>query len=271
VYEDSVRQSESSPNAGLDITETELVEAPPPQIASLELTQNELLQVLCAIARDQVDVGNYEAAYKILQPWWSFGNSPRIDGLDVVCCGDLLLTAGEVATFFASSVQISRGQRHAEQLLNGSIALFEQLGFAKRAIEGKIALAMCFHRQGLFDLSNSTLLKVVEELKEEDRDLRSLALMRLGSLERNAGRVKDALARLMQATHLAESCGPWVKGRCYLELASTHKDLAFSEALSPHFDHAMDCYLRAIDQFAAVGNYRYVVSSRTILACYCWE
>src|SRR6185369_15409834 len=153
---------------------------------------------------------------------------------------------------------ISRGQRHAEQLLNGSIALFEQLGSTKRALEGKIALALCFHRQGLFDLSNSTLLKVVEELKEEDRDLRSLALMRLGSLERNAGRVKDALARLMQATHLAESCGPWVKGRCYLELASTHKDLAFSEALSPHFDHAMDLYLRAIDQFAAVGNYRYV-------------
>jgi len=62
----------------------------------------------------------------------------------------------------------------------------------------------------------------------------------------------------VQATHLAESGGPWVKGRCYLELASTHKDLAFSEALSPHFDHAMDFYLRAIDQFAAVGNYRYV-------------
>lgn len=174
LYEHSVRESESSTNAG-----PELVEAPPSQIASLELTPNEQLQVLCAIVREQIDIGNYEAAYKILQPWWSFGNSPRIDGLDALCCADLLLTAGEVATFIAS----------------------------------------------LFDLSNSTLVNVLEDLKEEDRDLRSLALMRLGGLERNAGRVKDALARLVQATHLAESCWPWVKGRCYLELASTHKDL----------------------------------------------
>ncbi|HKU74764.1 MAG TPA: tetratricopeptide repeat protein, partial [Pyrinomonadaceae bacterium] len=255
LYEDSSCQSESPIN---DITETESVGALPQQIGSLELTKSEQLQVLCAIVRDQIDVGNYEAGYKILQPWWSLGNSPRIDGLNPVSCADLLLTAGEVACFVASSVQLSRGQRHAEQLLNGSIALFEQLGFVKRAIEGRIALAMCFHRQGLFDLANSTLVRVVEELTEEDRDLRSLALMRLGSLERNAGRVKDALARLVEATHIAESCGPWTTGRCYLELASTHKDLAFSEALSPHFDQAMDFYLRAIDQFASVGQYRYV-------------
>jgi len=253
LYEDSIFQSERSTTA-----ERELTEAPPPQIASLELTQSEQLQVLCAVVRDQVDVGNYDAAYKILQPWWSFGNSPRIDGFDAVSSADLLLTAGEVATFFASSVQLSRGQRHAEQLLNGSIALFEQLGSTKRALEGKIALALCFHRQGLFDLSNSTLVKVLKDLKEEDRDLRSLALMRLGSLERNAGRVKDALTRLMQATELAESCGPWVKGRCYLELASIHKALAFSDALSPHFDQAMQYYLKAIEQFAAHGHFRYI-------------
>jgi DNA-binding winged helix-turn-helix (wHTH) protein/Tfp pilus assembly protein PilF len=258
LYENSISQPESPTNAGADISERELVEALSPQIASLELTQSEQLQVLCAIARDQVDVGNYEAGYKILQPWWSFGNTPSMDGLSSVCCADLLLTAGEVAAFIASSVQISRGQRHAEQLLNGSIALFEQLGLVKRASEGRIALALCFHRQGLFDLANATLLRVLEDLTEDDRDLRSLALMRLGSVERNAGRVKDALARLVQATHLAESCGPWVTARCYLELGSTNKDLAFSEALNPHFDQAMDFYRRAIDQFVALGHYRYV-------------
>jgi DNA-binding winged helix-turn-helix (wHTH) protein len=258
LYEESICQSESSANAGADLREKEVVDALPPQVGSLELTHSEQLQVLCAIVRDQLDIGNYEAGYKILQPWWSFGNSPRIDGLTPVCCADLLLTAGEVATFFASSVQLFRGQRHAEQLLNGAIALFEQLGFAKRAIEGRIALAMCFHRQGLFDLSNSTLVRVLEDLTEEDRDLRSLALFRLGSLERNAGRVKDALASLLQATHIAESCGVWMKGRCYLELASIHKALTISEAVSPHFDQAMDFYLRAIDQFGAVGHYRYV-------------
>ena len=81
---------------------------------------------------------------QILEPWWSFGNSPRIEGLSQVCSADLIYTAGEVAGFVASSVQLSRGQRHAEQLLNGAITLFEQLGFYKRAAEGRIALGLCF-------------------------------------------------------------------------------------------------------------------------------
>src|ERR1700752_2134797 len=58
LYEESACQSDNSSNADDDITERELVEALSPQIASLELTRSEQLQVLCAIARDQVDVGN---------------------------------------------------------------------------------------------------------------------------------------------------------------------------------------------------------------------
>jgi|GEM_PF-663385 len=258
LYEDSNGLLESPTRTAAHNKEVESVEVQLPQIASLELTVGEQLQVLCAIVRDQVDVGNYEAGCKLLQPWWSFGNSPGIDGLNQVCCADLLFTAGQVAGWVASSAQLSRGQRHAEQLLNGSIALFEQLGFEKRAIEGRIALAMCFHRQGLFDLANSTLVRILEDLSDENRDLRSLALMRLGSLERNAGRVKDALARLIEATNMAESCGPWITARCYLELASTYKDLAISEDSCFHFDHAMDFYLQAIDQLVAIGHHRYV-------------
>jgi hypothetical protein len=42
----------------------------------------------------------------------------------------------------ASTIQLSRGQKHAEKLLNGSIALFEQLGIRGRAAEGRIELAL---------------------------------------------------------------------------------------------------------------------------------
>ncbi len=271
LYEDSRALSERPARDANHVYETKYLETLPPHIPSLELTVGEQLQVLCAIVRDQIDVGNYEAGYKLLQPWWSFGNSPRIDGLNPICCADLLLTAGEVAAYVASSVHLLRGQRQAEQLLNGAIALFEQLGFSKRAVEGRIALAWCIRRQGLLDLASSTFVRVLEDLPEENRDLRSLALMRLGSLERNAGRVKDALARLIQATDMAESCGPWITARCYLELASTHKDLAISEGLSFHFDRAMDCFLRSIDQLSAVGHYRYVAVAKTIWVYYCWE
>ncbi|HXQ35856.1 MAG TPA: hypothetical protein VN843_17710, partial [Anaerolineales bacterium] len=91
-----------------------------------------------------------------------------------------------------------------------------------------------------------------------DSELRSLALIRLAILERHAGRLQDALARLIEATKVMEKSGPWAVCRCHLELASTYKDLAISEDAAPYFNGAKDYYLRALHEFAAVGNHRYV-------------
>jgi tetratricopeptide (TPR) repeat protein len=55
---------------------------------------------------------------------------------------------------------------------------------------------------------------------------------------------------------LVEAAGPWVSGRCQLELASTHKDLALLEESTLHFDHAKKFSLTALYQFEAVGNHR---------------
>jgi TolB-like protein len=236
----------------------EAYKAEPLQIASLELTSSEQLQVYCAIVREQIDAGNYEAGRKILQPWWSFGNRPKLDGLNPQSCADLLFTAGELAGFVASSVNLPRGQMHAEELLNGSVALFEQLGVYKRAAEARIELAHCYYRQGLFDIGRTTLIRVLDDLSDENKELLSLALMRLGSLDRNTGRLKDALDRLTQAIDKAEKCGSWLTARCHLEIASIHKDLAISEDTALHFDQAMHFYLKALHQFEAVGHHRYV-------------
>jgi TolB-like protein len=228
------------------------------QIASLELTTSEQVQVYCAIAREQIDVGNYAAACRVLQTWWVFGNWPKLDGLNQQCCADLLFTAGELAGCIASTRQLPRGQKHGEELLNGSIALFEQLGFRRRAAEGRIELALCYYRQGLFDIGRLTLIGVLNDLSSDIWELRSLALIRLASLERHAGRLKDALARLMEAKTIVELSGPWATGRCHLELASTYKDLAISEEIAHYFDEAKDFYLKALHEFQAVGNHRLV-------------
>jgi TolB-like protein len=234
-------------------------EAPPPSpIASFELTPSEQLQVYCAIVREQIDAGNYEAGCRILQPWWSIGMWPKLDGVNQQSYADLLFTAGELAGFVASTVQIARGQNHAEELLNGSVALFEQLGLKIRSAEARIELALCYHRQGLLDIGRSTLMRVLDDLCDENRELLSLALMRLASLERQAGRLNDALARLMQATEIAELCGPWITARCYLELASTYKDLGISEDVAPYFTQAKHFYLKALYEFEAVGQHWYV-------------
>jgi len=232
----------------------------PAHIASLELTSSEQVQVYCTISREQIDAGNYDAACRVLRDWWVFGDWPKLDGLNQQCCADLLLTVGELAGSVASTRQLPRGQKHGEELLNGSIALFEQLGFRRRAAEGRIELALCYYRQGLFDVGRSTLIRVLGDLSDESWELRSLALIRLASLERHAGRLKDALARLMEATAIVELSGPWATGRCHLELASTYKDLAISEEVASYFEQAKNFYFEALYEFEAVGHHRYVAA-----------
>lgn len=230
----------------------------PSAIASLQLTPSEEVQVFCAIAREQIDCGNSEAACQILRPWWSFGNRPTLQGLSQQCCADLLFTAGELASYVANTKQLPRGQKHSEELLNGSIALFEQLELRARAAEGRIELGLCYYRQGLFDIAQSTLIRVLDDLTEESIELRSLALIRLATLERHAGRLKDALERLGQAEPMVVAAGPWVTGRYYLELASINKDLAVSETGIRYFDDAKCFYMKALSELEAVGHHRYV-------------
>lgn len=253
-YENSRKQIDQSEFNFQDLREKTLIR----QIASLELSVPEEIQVYCAISREQIDAGNYEAACRILRPWWQFGNWPKLEGLNQKSSADLLFTTGELAGFVASTQQIPRGQRHGEELLMGSITLFEQLGLRRRAAEGKIELALCYYRQGQFDVGRSILVQVLGDLSEVDWELRSLALIRLASLERHAGRLRDALRRLNEATELVKLSGPWATGRRHLELASTYKDLAIAEEESAYFSSAKEFYYKALHEFEAVGNHRYV-------------
>lgn len=230
----------------------------PDQVALLQPTRNEQVQVSCSIAREQIDSGNYDAAYIVLQAWWRYGERPKLDGLDERSSADLLFTTGELAGCLASAKQLPRGQKDGEALLNGSIAIFEQLNSSTRAAEARIELALCYYRQGLFDLGRSTLRIVLDTLSPDDNELRSLALIRLASLERHAGRLQEALAYLMGATAVVELAGPWATGRRHLELASTFKDLAISEENEIYFDKAEDSYLKALNEFEGVGNHRLV-------------
>ena len=258
IYEEVYISKRRANASKSDIKLAELRESLPSYIPSLELTSSEQVQVYCAIVREQIDVGNYEGGCKILRPWWSFGNWPKLEGLNQQSCADLLFTIGELAGFIASSTQLSRGQKHGEELLHGSVALFEQLGLKNRAAEARIELALCYHRQGLFDIARSTLIRVIGDLSEENWELLSLAFMRLGGLERHAGRLKEALAQVVQATLLAERCGPWTTARCQLELASIYKDLGIAENIPSYFDEAAHFYQKALEEFEAVGHHRYV-------------
>lgn len=225
-------------------------------IQSSHPTRAEELQVFCIVAREQIEAGNYEAACEVLQRWWTLGEWPQLEGLSPHSSADLLFTVGSLAGNVASTRQVPRGQKHAEALLNGSIALFEQVMAKKRAAEGRIELGLCYQREGLFDLARTALLAALGDLADKDLELKSLGLIRLASLEHKAGCLQDALSRLNEAADIVKSAGPWATGRYLLELASTLKDLALVENRTEHFDQALEHFTEALYEFEAVGHHR---------------
>ena len=227
--------------------------------SSLPTTAEEV-QVYCAVAREQIDGGNYEAACAVLERWWTFSEMPRLEGLSTDSSADLLFTAGALAGWVASTRQIPRGQKHAEGLLNGSIALFEQLGSRTHAAEGRIELAYCYYRQGLYDLARSTLQTSLKELSPDNYELRGSALIRSAGLERNAGSPRKALEFLNQAAEIIELTGPWVSGRYHFELATTLKELAITESSNEYISLAFEHFQEGLHNFRAIGNHRYAAS-----------
>ena len=235
------------------------------QIESLNLTPNEQAQIDCAIAREQIDAGNYEAACLILSQWWQLDSWPKLIGLNQHRCADLLFTAGQLAGWLASTRQLPNGQRHGSELLAGCMAFCEQLGLSRRASEARIEIALCYYRQGLFEPARSALLNVLKSVSREDSELRALALLRLAGIERDAGRLNDSLWCLKEVADIGSRSGPWVTGRCRIELASTYKELAISEENPSYFDQAKEHYRVALYEFEAVGNHRLAASTENNL------
>lgn len=228
-----------------------------PRFESASLTSADEVQVFCVIAREQIDAGNYDAACAVLERWWTMGEWPKIDGLNSRVSADLLLTVGTLAGFVASARQVPRGQKHAEELLNGAIGLFEQLGSRTLSAEARIELALCYQREGMLDLARTTLQAALEALSNEECEIRRFALLRLANVEWQAGRLHVSLERLKETDELGELANPLNNGRYHHHLATILQTLETAETRRESLNLALEHYLRAIDQFEAIGNHRF--------------
>lgn len=229
------------------------------QIPSIGLTPAEEVQILCSVARDQMAIGNYEAAKLILRHWLTAGTWPKLDHLNACAAADLLFTIGSLLGSIAGSKQVVHGHRHAEALLNGAVALFEHLGVKSRSVEARMELARCYYRQGLLDIARETISVALAELPADQLELKTLALINLGVIERDSGRLKESLLKLREAASL-EVAGRLVTGRCNIDLATTLKDLAFSHGEQQYLPEAKSRFLRALYESEALGHHRNVAS-----------
>ena len=221
------------------------------------LTLSEQVQASCTIAREKLELGDYDAGCAALQPWWTIGEWPKQVGLSQLAAAELLLTAGTLGGWVASTRQVDGGQNCAERLLSGAVALFDHLGETARSGEGRAELGYCYYRQGLFDLARTTLRSSLKDFTNRESELKGIVLVRLATVERHASRLHDAVSLLNEADRLLDHLSPWTKGRFHLEFATTLKDLGIAENQSEYFDKALNHYRNAFSHFKGIGNHRY--------------
>ena len=259
AYQTSKRlYSESLPTGATTLSEPDL--RLPSQIPIFQLTPPEEVQILCSIVRDQLATGNYDAAKLILQSWSVPGKWPKLNQLNACTAADLLFTSGTLFGCLAGTKQGLHGHRHAEALLNGSIALFEQLGIKSRSAEARIELTRCYYRQGLLNMAKETVLIALSDLPEDEIELKTLGLIILGVIERDSGRLNDSLTVLREAARV-EIAGCLVTGRCNIDLATTLKELGLSEQDEQYLAEAKLHFLKALYESEALGHHRNVASA----------
>jgi signal transduction histidine kinase/ActR/RegA family two-component response regulator len=232
----------------------------PGDIPLSALGENERVFASCTIAREEIETGDYETGCAILSPWWKLGEWPNQAGLNRQAAAELLLTAGSLTDSVARAKRIAGGQRLAESLICGAIALFDNQTENTKAIEARLELGCCYYHQGLFDKAHSTLQSCVSSLTDEDYELRAVALIRLAIVERHAGRLQEALKLLEQVSVLENRVNAWTKGRFQTEMANTLKEFGVAEGRKLYFDEALNHYKEASLQFEQVGNLRYVAA-----------
>jgi len=241
-------------SAGLSATANAFDSKLPAQVRCGALSPGEEVQILCAVAREQIAVGNFEAAELVLKSWCPETGWPDLQSLSPHSGADLLLTLGTLIAYLAGSKRVANHKR-AEVFLSGAIALFEQLGTKSRSIEAQVELARSYYKQGLFDLARDTFSLAISQCPQSEAELKSHCLIFCSVLERDSGRLYDSMARLLEAENLHVS-GLLMRARRDLELATTLKDLAVCESKESYNDRARVHYGNALYEFEAIGHHR---------------
>lgn len=234
-----------------------LIQAKTIQRVDSPATLSEQVLECCRVAREKLELGDYDAGCSALHPWWTIGEWPKQSGLSQAAAAELLLTAGTLNGWVASTTETAGGQKSAERLLSGAIALFDHSGATVRSAEGRVELGFCYYRQGLFDLARKTLRSSLNDLTSAETEVKAIAIIRLASVERHASRLHDALSLLTEIARNVDSLSPWTKGRFHLESATTLKNLGIAESRDTYYDRALGHYQDALEHFEQIGNRRY--------------
>ena len=229
------------------------------QIADPNLSHEEKAQVRCRLAREFEEVGNYEGARQAMGGLWSqVGQPPVLGGLSPKTAAEVLLRSGVLTERIGRARQVEGAQEAAKNLLGVSINRFEALQDRQKVAEARIELGYCYWREGAFEEARVVLTQAIEEISDEEGDLKAVALLRLAMVEATAFRLSDALALLNRAAPFFEkSSNHTIKGKFHSALGAVLKTLGAAEYRSDYIDRALIEYAASSYHFEQAGHSRY--------------
>ncbi|HEY0080665.1 MAG TPA: response regulator [Pyrinomonadaceae bacterium] len=230
------------------------------QLDDPTLSHDARAQLRCQIAADFEHRGQYEAARNALaELWQGVGQRPSLEGLTERTAAELLLRAGTLSGWLASTAQDKEGQAAAKDLISESIACFEALGEIILAAAAQSDLGYCYWREGAYDEARVIYADALKKLTyKDDSELRAKILIRCVLVESCSGRYNDSLRILTDSTKLfEESTNDALKGKFHNELGLVFRKLGTSEKRSDYIDRAILEYTAASIHFEQAGHTSY--------------
>jgi CheY-like chemotaxis protein len=215
---------------------------------------------ICRHAKELEKAGEYDGAADALTEFWDPStNALNIDQLDDATKAEVLLRVGCVAAWRGSTDQEIGTQETAKDFLSRSIRIFEQLGEQRKAAEARADLGLCYWREGAFDEARINLTQALTEIKETDRDLKALILVRAGIVEVDSRRLSEALRIYGEASVLVEQSSDHnLQGTFHNSFGLALRRMADLNNLEAYLDRALIEYSAASFHFERAGNIRYV-------------
>jgi tetratricopeptide (TPR) repeat protein len=238
------------------------------EVADHTLSRSQRAMLCCQQARQFERAGEYEIGCAALREFWP---DPRgsllLEDLELPAKAELLLRAGALTGWAGSASQVGDAQERAKDLICRSIEIFDQLGETSRVAGARSDLALCYWRQGAFDEARLILKNTLERLAEDDLETSVIARIRLGLLEKAAGRYGDSLKAYTEAAPLVESSDNHaIKGTFHSELAGLLTRLGVAEESEARIDRALVEYAAASFHFEQAGHLRFRASVENNLA-----
>lgn len=238
------------------------------EVADRTFSRSQRAMLCCQKARQLERAGEYDISCEALRDFWPDPKgSLSLQDLDLPAQAELLLRAGALTGWAGSARQVGDAQERAKDLISRSIEIFDQLGETSRVAGARSDLALCYWRQGAFDEARLILTDTLARLPEEDLETNLIALIRLGMLEKAAGRYGDALRAYTEAAPLVERIDEHaIKGTFHNELAGLLTRLGLAEESEARIDRALVEYAAASYHFEQAGHLRFRASVENNLA-----